>query len=75
MSGDAGDHPRRIRQRPGGTINVQGASTTVSGRLGEWMELGGMNSSSVQSSSGILSGATTQRSDNRSIWVKVDELP
>jgi len=67
-------HPRRDTPGPGGTVNVQGASTTVSGRLGEWMELGGMNSSSVQSSSGILSGATTQRSDNRSIWVKVDEL-
>jgi hypothetical protein len=33
-----------------------------------------MNSSSVQSSSGILSGTTTQRSDNSSIWVKVEEL-
>jgi len=67
-------NPRRDTPGPGGTVNVQGASTTVSGRLGEWIELGGMNSNSVQSSSGILSGATTQRSDNRSIWVKVDEL-
>jgi len=67
-------NPRRDTPGPGGTVNVQGASTTVSGRLGEWIELGGMNSSSVQSSSGLLSGATTQRSDNRSIWVKVDEL-
>lgn len=67
-------NPRRDTPGPGGTINVQGASTTVSGRLGEWMELAGMNSSSVQSSSGILSGTTTQRSDNSSIWVKVEEL-
>ena len=67
-------NPRRDTPGPGGTINVQGASTTVSGRLGEWMALGGMNSSSVQSGSGILSGDTTQRSDNSSIWVKVEEL-
>ena len=67
-------NPRRDTPGSGGVINVQGVSTTLSGRLGEWMELGGINSSSVQASSGILSGATTQRSDNLGIWVKVEEL-
>jgi len=72
------------RDTPGGpgnvgTVNIQQAYTTLSGRLGEWMELGGSNISETRSGSGILSGNAAQRSDSRSdqrsIWVKVEELP
>jgi type II secretory pathway component GspD/PulD (secretin) len=59
---------------PRGTVNVQRASSIISGRLGEWIELGGMNQSETRSGSSILSGSSISRSDNRSIWVKVDEV-
>lgn len=67
-------NPQRDTPGPGGTVNVQRASSIISGRLGEWIELGGMNQSETRSGSGILSGSSTSRSDNRSIWVKVDEV-
>jgi hypothetical protein len=68
-------NPQRDTPGPGGTVNIQRAQTTVSGRLGEWMELGGSSISESRSGSGILSSSAAERSDRRSIWVKVDELP
>lgn len=59
---------------PVGTVSVQRASTVVSGRLGEWIELGGMSQTETRSGSAILSSSSASRSDNRSIWVKVEEL-
>ena len=67
-------NPHRDTPGSGGTVNIQQAYTTVSGRLGEWMELGGSSVSETRSGSGILSGNAAQRSDSRSIWVKVEEL-
>ena len=66
--------PQRDTPGQAGTFNVQRAATTVSGRLGEWIALGGIDSSDTRSGSGILSSSSAQRSDNRSIWVKVEEL-
>lgn len=50
------------------------AFTTASGRLGEWIELGGSIRNESRSDSGLLLGAASQRKDNRSIWVKVEEI-
>ena len=50
------------------------ASSTVSGRLGEWFELGGTSSSLSQQGRGIASGARSSGADARGIWVKVEEL-
>ena len=66
-------NPQRDTPGPGGSVNVQRASSVVSGRLGEWFELGGITQSESRSGSGILSGSSSSRSDNRSIWVKVEE--
>ena len=81
LSGTPGDErvtleidPHRDTPGPNGTVNIQRASSVVTGRLGEWMELGGTNISETRSGSGILSGSAAQRSNNRSIWVKVEEL-
>ncbi len=67
-------NPQKDSPGPRGTVNVQRAASTVSGRLGEWIELGGITQSETRSSSGILSSSSSSRSDNRSIWVKVEEL-
>lgn len=59
---------------PYGSVNVQQAATTVSGRLGEWIEVGGMAQDLSSQQSGIIGGTRELSSDNRRILLKVDEL-
>ena len=59
---------------PSGSVNVQQASTTVSGRLGEWMEIGGVAHSASNQQSTILGSTRETSSDNRRILLKVDEI-
>ncbi len=61
------------RQVPGG-VNVQSVVTSVSGRLGEWMEVGGI----VQDASGqqtvLLGRSVSAARDSRRVLVKVEEV-
>ena len=57
-----------------GSANIQRAVTTLSTRLGEWVELGGMDGSESRSTGGLLGSASSQRSDTRRIQVKVEEI-
>lgn len=57
-----------------GNINIQQAQTEVSGRLGEWMEIGGINQARSASQSGIAYSATETGQDQRRILLKVEEL-
>lgn len=57
-----------------GAIRGQQAVSTVSGRLGEWIELGGTSGTSARADSGMLSARERTASENRRIWVKVEEL-
>ena len=57
------------------TFNVQRVDTVVSGRLGEWMELGGVIQSSTQRDSGTVSRRSNAGSDDRRVFLKVDEMP
>src|SRR5258706_12975980 len=57
----------------GGAIQGERAVSTVSGRLGEWIDIGSASSASSRSDSGILSSRERTTSANRSIWVKVEE--
>jgi type II secretory pathway component GspD/PulD (secretin) len=56
-----------------GSINNQRLSTTVSGRLGEWIELGGGRQASGNQG-GAGSYSTSDARDNRSIWLMVEEV-
>jgi hypothetical protein len=58
-----------------GTVNVQRMATTVSGRLGEWMDLGGVNESRSDNQSVLLGRSSTSSSERRGVQVKVEELP
>lgn len=60
---------------PGGVMERQGVSTTVSGRLGEWLSLGGIGRNAEASGSGILSASQASRSEQRTVRVKVEEIP
>ena len=58
-----------------GTVNVQRVATTVSGRLGEWIDLGGIGEERSDTASGILDMRSTRSSDRRGVRVKVEALP
>jgi type II secretory pathway component GspD/PulD (secretin) len=57
-----------------GSVNTQRVSTTVSGRLGEWIELGGSGQQASGTNRGNLSVGTSDVRDNRSIWLQVEEV-
>ena len=57
------------------SFNVQGVDTVVSGRLGEWMEIGGVEQSRVQTDAGTISRRSGSVSDDRKVFLKVDQLP
>ena len=52
----------------------QGATTTASGRLGEWFEIAGSDRNASGDDSAVILGAAGERKDQRSIWVKVEEI-
>lgn len=58
-----------------GSVNVQRLFTTASGRLGEWLELGGSSGEQSGSSAGIASVGTQSASRQRRLLLKVEELP
>ncbi len=55
-----------------GAINTQQVSTQVSGRIGEWVQLGGIDNTSSTSQSGVLSRRHSTARDSQSVWIKVD---
>jgi type II secretory pathway component HofQ len=61
------------RQVPG-AVNVQSMNTTVSGRLGEWMEIGGLSRDASGHQTVILGRSSGATRDNRRVLVKVDEI-
>lgn len=56
----------------GGNIQTQSLDTQVVGRLGAWIELGGVSESSSSTGRGVLSRSYGTDSNELSIWVKVD---
>ncbi len=60
-----------VRNAPVATGSV---ATTVSGRLGEWMQLGGSVDDAATSSTGLATWGTRSELTQYSAWVKVDEV-
>lgn len=56
----------------GGDINTQRASTTITGRMGEWLPIGGTTEQTQRSQSRTDSYSSTQSRNNESIWIKAD---
>jgi Bacterial type II/III secretion system short domain len=56
----------------GGAVQSQRLSTQVTGRLGEWIELGGISESGSSSSGGTLERQYSTLSHSRSVWIKVE---
>jgi type II secretory pathway component GspD/PulD (secretin) len=67
---------QRIRSSPRGPeVQTVGASTTVSGRLGEWFRLGAVQESAASGTSGLLEWGRQTSASQYAAWVKVDEVP
>jgi type II secretory pathway component GspD/PulD (secretin) len=66
------------RETPGaqpGSVQGQRLVTTVTTRLGEWVEIGGTASSATRDERGIASASRMRAAESRRVWVKVEELP
>jgi type II secretory pathway component GspD/PulD (secretin) len=55
-----------------GSIETQSANTTISGRLGEWLPLGGVTEQFKRSQSSIGSSSSVEGSNKSSIWIRAD---
>jgi len=66
--------PQRERLGPDGRVNTQRIASVISGRLGEWMELGGIANSGVQQNSGIASRDSERNTAQNTIYIKVEEI-
>jgi hypothetical protein len=58
-----------------GSANVQRISTTVSARLGEWMEIGGVNEEAGSNQDDSTRYSTRGTRSARRVLLKVEELP
>ncbi|GAB4169409.1 MAG: secretin N-terminal domain-containing protein [Rhodocyclaceae bacterium] len=58
-----------------GAVHSQRLSTTVSGRLGEWIALGGTSGAEERRDSGVTSYSTRGSLENRRVLLKVEEIP
>jgi type II secretory pathway component GspD/PulD (secretin) len=66
--------PQQQAFRSRGTIDTQGMTTTVSGRLGEWIPIGAVREQRSGSTTGVLVWSTRSSNSEYSAWVKVDEV-
>lgn len=59
----------------GGAIDTRFTSTTVSGRLGEWIPLGGLDESSDGHDNTLLARTRRYQAEVYGVWVLVEEMP
>lgn len=64
----------RMSQKRPDVVNVQSTDTTVSGRLGEWIPLAGINRETQADKSSTTRSYSTQGRDDLTLRVKVDTL-
>lgn len=64
-----------VADRNSATFDIQRIDTVISGRLGEWMEIGGIDQTRVQTDGGTISRRSGSTSDDRKVFLKVDQLP
>lgn len=70
--------PQRASLQPGGGATVQRVATTVSGRLGEWIALGGVTSTRTARGSAlgtVTGGESAAEAGTSGVWVRVEALP
>jgi len=66
---DVGAQQEQLR---GGVIATQSVNTSVMGKLGDWLTLGGVNETTNSRSAGIGSQRIETASDQQRLWIKVE---
>ena len=64
-----------ILQQQAARSGTQRAASTVSGKLGEWFELGSVAVTGNRERRDLTGARSSQTSETRRVWIKVDELP
>jgi type II secretory pathway component GspD/PulD (secretin) len=62
-----------LSTRPHHGANVQGIVTTVSGRLGEWIEIGGVDRETSTQQSALLERSAVASRTSRRVLIKIEE--
>jgi len=70
---DVSSQRESLSRRQAGSVNVQSLVTTLSGRLGEWMEIGGVGRDASGQQAVLLGRSATSSRDSRRVLIKVDE--
>lgn len=66
--------PQRQSFDAQGGVQGQRMTTSASGRLGEWFELGAIVASGAGDDRGLASANRSRSSESRRVWVKVEEI-
>lgn len=64
-----------IVQRRETRVGQQGLSTTVSGRLGEWLDVGGAIENAARDDRAIAAARSSRTTQSRRVFLKVEALP
>ena len=56
----------------GGRIDTTSMHTTVSGRLGEWIRIGGVTDTQDENRKGIISTGKKKSDEDKEVWLRVD---
>ncbi len=57
-----------------GRVNVERLASSVTGRLGEWIELGGVSRQEQSRESMLLGGSGSTQGEQRALWLRVEEV-
>src|SRR3954451_16220946 len=71
---EIGTSRERLRNLETGSVSGQRVSTVVSGRLGEWIEIGGVTQSMEQEREEVLARSRDARRHDTRVILKVDEV-
>ena len=64
----------RVQRQGAADVQVQRVQTSVSGRLGEWIEIAGIGEEAVRRDEEILASSRDARREARRVLLKVDEI-
>jgi type II secretory pathway component HofQ len=67
------DIEQKNEQLRNGAIQTQQLNTQISAKLGQWVQLGGVDQSATSTQRGVLSREYSTSSEAREVWVKVEE--
>lgn len=68
-------YSKEVSSRGDGHVDTRQMSTTVSGQLGQWLEVGVSSSQTAENRSSIAGVGSGASSDQQSIWLRIDEVP